>query len=250
MVRMVALAVGSVLLGHSVAQAAPVCRVEGFPRWREAGVTHLVATPLPRMVAVPLVVERLPETSPARRDTTWLRDDPPALLAGQPARLERVGGDGAERIRASGSEEVVLVPWTYGPDCRHLPVGWSEEASWMAEREPGFFTAHLRAEADWVDGRPTLDVFRAWHHPYPYAPFIRPPRDLPASAPWLTLDEYWELYEALPDDEALDRDAERAIERLRGWERSNPGLAARFPAAEVLEGAYGHAAYRAGRARR
>lgn len=169
---------------------------------------------------------------------------------GQVVRVSRVGGSlgpRLERAMRNARREVLLVPWGYGSDCG---VGlWGGSARWSQVDAVGLFTARLRPESLWVDRRPTLDVFAAWYEPYPHGEFLRSRRsrdERPDTAGaggtrWLTAEELFELYRALPALKPVRRDAPAEVRPLEAWHRAHPELATRFPASLILNDRY-HAA--------
>jgi hypothetical protein len=157
---------------------------------------------------------------------------------GQLVRLERVGGNGSDELRAAradGVEEAVLVPWGYRADCQ--PIAWDMSARWISPGASGFFTAMLRPRAQWAGNRPTFDVAAAWHQPYPHGQFLQYDRPDPRedTLPHLTPAEYFDLYEALPAGAVYRTNREQAATSVRAWARAHPDLAGRYPATEVIQ---------------
>ncbi|MDQ3950555.1 MAG: hypothetical protein M3282_09420 [Gemmatimonadota bacterium] len=171
----------------------------------------------------------------AARPSDWR---PPAF--GQSARVRRIGGTVTadrrgelERALVTSDSVVVLVPWETDIGCAPMP--WRASARWMRARTEGLFRGRLRARTAWVRGIPTLDVLSPTIEPYPSGPSGTSSRPSSiARGPWLTPVELFELFQALPIDSMLRRQPEAATEPLRRWAESNPTLAARYPAAEIL----------------
>lgn len=243
--RLVALAIsGSVALAanSSHVPARSLCRIWSFHSARHEVTTHFLATALPDTVdsgragpprapleamsaSTPPGMERVPRPG---EKAYW----------GQLVRLERVGGNGNDELRAAlagGRNEAVLVPWGYRADC--APIAWDASARWIAPGASGFFTAMLRPRAQWAGERPTFDVATAWHQPYPHGQFLQYDRPEPGadSLPHLTAAEYFELYEALPHAAAYRTDRAQAATSVRAWASANPDLVRRYPATEVIQ---------------
>jgi hypothetical protein len=149
-------------------------------------------------------------------------------IYGQRVAVERVGGPAADQLR--GFSHVVLVPWDYAADC--TPTPWARSARWVDADTRGFFIARLRDKAHWSEGVPTFDVFTPEMYPYPQ----RVGRMLrgQAMASIMDLDQVFALADLLPGETELRDSAEIAAAPLFAWARSNPGLAQRYPASEVI----------------
>ena len=224
------------------APARSLCRIWSFHSARYAVLTHFLATALPDTVdAGRAGPPRAPlEAMSASTPPGMERVPRPGEKAywGQLVRLERVGGNGSDEIRAAlsgGVQEAVLVPWGYRADCQ--PVAWDTSARWITPGASGFFTAMLRPRTQWAGNRPTFDVATAWHQPYPHGQFLQYDRPDPRSdtLPHLTASEYFELYEALPSDAAYRTNREQAAVSVRAWARGHPDLARRYPATEMIQ---------------
>jgi hypothetical protein len=206
---------------------AGACSMGRF--WLSRPATYFVATALPDTVAA----------GPGSMEFTTERGESPAPrpIHGQLVRAEKVGGsvvpEAVERAVGAGSAEFVLVPWAYREDCR--TTRWSSSARWLEPGTRAVFTAQLRDPAQWVDGRPTFDVRRAWMEPYPHA-YRR--EIAPGSA--LTADELFDFYGVLPDfEEGVEKadDPCPALAPLFRWAAANPELARHFPAKRALSAA-------------
>ncbi len=138
---------------------------------------------------------------------------------GQVVRVERLGGLAAGRL-PGGTDRVVLVPWSYGADCRTMD--WVGSARWAPVGTRGLYTASLRDRAHWVGGVPTLDVFTPGDDPFPdgYEPWMGGNGDL------LTVDELFELMEILPVAGTLEKPTSWVASASwsgHGHTRSSPG---------------------------
>jgi hypothetical protein len=166
----------------------------------------------------------------------------PRALFGQVVRVERLGATAYERPMASASDrpmDIVVVPWAYGPDCRTLP--WDASARWVRVGTRGLFSGQLREKADWIDGRPTIDVHMTLTVPYlGVAPRYRTVTRNPVTMvpdPALTPDELLDLYDVLParfrgnEDSATVR---RSNDQLKQWARDHADLGTRYPAKEIM----------------
>lgn len=143
---------------------------------------------------------------------------------GQRVRLQQVAGPAADGLPPE-TEHLILVPWSYGGDCRPLP--WQESARFMEPGQTGFMNAALRDPEHWVDGVPTADVHNPYNHPFPQHA-SRVPQDA------LGTEEVFRLHQVLPQKEALDADPRAAVAPLLEWAREHPDLARRWPASLVI----------------
>ena len=163
----------------------------------------------------------------------------PRAIFGQLVRIDTIAGRHADRIRrALGTfrePEVLLVPWDYDPGCQ--TTYWNGSARWTEPGLVGFYTASLRPDSLWVGGRPTLDVFYGSTKPYPHNPSFRSgygQTDDERSRASLTVREMFTFHEALPVYGAHETPDSLRDEPLRRWAASNPELAKRYPAHEVI----------------
>jgi hypothetical protein len=92
------------------------------------------------------------------------------------------------------------------------------------------FTPRLRDRRYWVNGYPTFDAsapqFDAYPVRYEDPVFGRRPRGL-------TVDQLFELFEALPSAEDISKSAWAATDRAANWAKGNPELASLYPAREL-----------------
>ena len=220
--------------------ATSVCRLVSVPLSRDPSFTYFIAT------AFPDTVPATAGAGPTRYGFAFMSaSTPPGLLPppprdasvfGQIVALDRVGGfkkDKVQRSLTNGRREALLIPWGYQANCS--PVLWKTSARWIAPGSVGFFVAQLRADSEWVGGRPTFDVGAAWHQPYPQGEFLKYDRPRNQSQTELTISELWDLYETLPSPDSLEADPNRAIESTRQWARAHPDQARRWPASRILE---------------
>ena len=225
----------------SLIRPPSACRLLSVPLTRDPVLTYFIAT------ATSDTVQTTAGKGPMRYANEFMSaSTPPGLLPppspdtpvfGQVMVLERVGGLGAYSLRqrtSRGEGKALLVPWGYQANCS--PAFWTSSALWNDPGSKGLFSAQLRPEREWVGGLPTFDVGGAWHQPYlhgQYAHYERP--ESTALQPELTLNELWELYEALPITDSLQANAARALEPAREWARSHPDQARRWPAPRILK---------------
>ena len=148
----------------------------------------------------------------------------------------RASSEFRDALKESG-DRALLVPWSYGPDCR--PMRWDGPALWMSPGEGGLFSGTLRPRASWVNNLPTLDV-TPYLTPYPLVSAFG--RSL-ANGQSLSADELMSFYDALPklslpngntDNAARERSEYR--DALLAWAAENPDLAARPPVSERVAG--------------
>ncbi len=157
---------------------------------------------------------------------------------GQVIRVEQLGGSRTASIEAAfarlGAREVVIVPWDYDPACD--PVPWTSRTRWNDEAGTGLYRVTIRAESNWVGGRPVGDAFAANMQPYPRGMVSYGYRDTYSlqRGRSLTPEEYFELFAALPERYAAARDPAAAGAALDAWERAHADLARKYPAPDVL----------------
>lgn len=153
------------------------------------------------------------------RRTQWqprsLRNTP---IRGQVVEVQRAGGPGGAAIPAG---RAVLVPWFYDPACATVP--WEGSAIWLPPGSQEAVVGRLRERGDWVDGAPTIDVFRP--------ELVRGSGMRPGSWPGNveTAQTLFEYYASLPSSDQLARDPWGAVSPLRAWIQANPRSAARPP---------------------
>ncbi|HEX2081629.1 MAG TPA: hypothetical protein VHG08_28255 [Longimicrobium sp.] len=221
-------AAAGVLLHTGEARA---CSMMPFPAFRDG--VHLIAT---------ATEETVRAGAGGMEFVTEPGADPDSAgVGGQVVRVERLGGSGAAGLDA-GVDRVVLVPWSYGADCR--PMRWTGSAQWVTPGVRGLFWAALRPREQWVDGLPTLDVRDPFHLPYlAGGAGVRDGEE--RTGPPLSVDQAFELIGLLPLSAEYEADEKAAVRPLLEWARAHPGLARRYPASVLVR----HASYemRAGR---
>ena len=149
------------------------------------------------------------------------------LAGGYRAELQVAGGSAA----ATPPGPILLVPWSYGPDCR--PIQWGAERAWRPPTTAAFYTGHLRPRGEWQEGLPTFDVQMAWREPMWQRRDQRWPHTRPGEL-LLTPEEFFRLYAALPTEERLKANRSSALRRLSAWTAEHPELAKREPARTML----------------
>jgi hypothetical protein len=98
----------------------------------------------------------------------------------------------------------------------------------------------LRPRAGWIGEVPTFDVEMAWREPVWAEHDPRWFEHAPGEVQ-MTLEQFVELYTALPTVDLVERDARAAAERMRRWEDTHSGLAALAPASTILANLYRNA---------
>lgn len=234
-----------VLLGR--AGEAHACSFVRFPDRREPSATYFLGTARPdTLPAGPgqQIFYPRQEASGSRGEAR--SEDPVSApehpIYGQVVSISRIGGRAADQVRGAAARfhgEVVVVPWSYRADCR--PIAWSGSARWLRPGAEAMYIARLREPKYWVGGRPTFDVL-ASRQPYPEAAVLAHLPDA-TPEPALSAGEYFELYEALPDPGALDKDSDGALRAVRAWVAMHPQLASREPVWDVVSGALSTAEY-------
>ena len=125
----------------------------------------------------------------------------------------------------------VGVPWTVGCGC--ADEGW-DQPDWVP---PGdtviFILTETRRRVPW-NGPPVFDVL-GWHQPYPvgeFIPYWRWYREEPEE--WLTVQEFFGLLQALPEEPAFQLDPGSSLMAVQEWLEHNPGREAAFPMPSIL----------------
>jgi hypothetical protein len=235
----------------SAASSTEACSLVGMAPYRYAGNVYFTAIATADTVLAGPGARSLGEgPGHSGRGT-------PRPIFGQVVRVQRLA-NGSPTVLSSAltaaADEVVIVPWDYGPDCS--PVTWSDSFRWMTPGTGGLYSARLRDQEHWVGGRPTFDATAALT-PYPSAPLIRTYLERsgltssPDSMPMLSPDELLTYYEATPSGMEAQSVAEltRSAEDLRRWRDANPTIARRRPAADLIEAALRQIAYTIGNRR-
>lgn len=153
-------------------------------------------------------------------DTTGLEN-----IHGQRFRIDGLGGDVPAEL--AGASEAVLVP--YGSACRET-YAWRDKARWAEPGSQVLVDLVLRPREQWVGGIPTFDV-EMEHGRYPEG-YTLALDSVPDEM--LTPAQVFELNRVLPTWEAVEAAPDSAYRSLFAWARSNPRLAARFPATAAL----------------
>jgi hypothetical protein len=160
------------------------------------------------------------------------RDLPAQIMA-----VEDVAGYKASDIRSGldgSGGTAVFVRYLTSPSCTPLPApdGAPDSAG-----VNGLYVGYPRPAGQWIDGRPTFDIFTAPHFPLPQR-LTGPSGHLvfrrAASGPVMSAAELFTMYRALWSESVSvgDTSAER---RLRRWLASHPDMARKSPMSEVAE---------------
>jgi hypothetical protein len=189
-----------------------------------------------------LVIRALDETvgaSDALPPFVYPEWQPPGsrpTISGQVVLVERVLGPDSIDVRRliGNARRAVLVPWDHDTGCE--PIPWTSPPRWIAPETVGFVPARLRPRDKWAGGLPTFDVSDAWREPYTEARgrLVFGPLGREIMAP----DEYGSFYQALPSNREWPRDRLPTYDALFTWERANPALAKKDPAATEIARAH------------
>lgn len=171
----------------------------------------------------------------AREDTVPDVADARAGGFGQLADVARVAGATAERVSAATREDgtIVLVPWGFDEGCS--PIEWTGSWRWATAGVEGFYRGHLRPSDDWIEDRPTFDVYAAVWEGFPVSPWRHP---LSNGRALLSASQLFELYGRLPTAEAIATRPYGAVSDLVTWRREAGNLAERYPARTLVAGAF------------
>jgi hypothetical protein len=215
----------------ALVKPASMCSTSVFASLQRAGEVYVLGTVQGETVEVPLAAPPQYLGPVASPDADAARD---SSRVGWVVQVEEISGASANEI-TRGAAEVILVPWGYGPDCR--PLHWRGENAWVDAGQRGVFSAYVRPGSAMIDRRPILDVFLAWHQPYPGGEFlVHEFRRSGALDPeWLKLEEYWSLIQALPTEEQVRTAPDESRASIRHWAQTHSNLVQRFPANLILE---------------
>jgi hypothetical protein len=167
----------------------------------------------------------------------------PRTIFGQVLRVNHLGSGSPRQLLTAahdGAIDIVVVAWAYDTFCQ--PVAWDASARWIPTGTRGLYTGRLRDSADWIGGRPTVDVSKTSSMPYTgvaprYRIVTRNPTTM-APDPALTPEQLLELYDALPlpfTRGDAGASARASSEGIFQWERDHPDFVIRYPAREILE---------------
>ena len=184
-----------------------------------------------------LVIRALAETvvaSDALPPFVYAEWQPPGsrpTIAGQVVLVERVLGPDSVDVRrlVGGARRAVLVPWDHDSGCE--PIPWMSPPRWIAPSTVGFVAARLRPRDKWASGLPTFDVRDAWREPYTPNRARLALGALGQAQAVMSPEEYGSFYQALPSELEWTRDRLPTYDALFAWERANPVLATKEPAA-------------------
>jgi hypothetical protein len=142
-----------------------------------------------------------------------------------------VGRNGAETM-ASGP--MVLVPWSFGADCKPLAWNQTRDGVWSPPDAAAFYTGRLRDRDAWVNGIPTVDIEMARLQPIWQGGETDRKQFATARGPLLTPLEFFDFYRILPTTEELDARQPEALARVDAWESTHPQMGGREPARSML----------------
>jgi hypothetical protein len=215
----------------ALVEPASVCSSSVFAPLQRSGEVYLLGTVQGETVKVPLAAPPQYLGTVASPEAEAATD---SSRVGWVVRVEQSSGSEAMEF-TRGAAEVILVPWGYGADCR--PLHWREDDAWLDAEQRGVISAYVRPGSAMIDGRPILDVFLAWHQPYPGGTFLAHEfrRSGAPDAEWLKVEEYWSLIQALPTEEQVRTAPYESKASLRLWAQTHSNLVQRFPANLILE---------------
>jgi hypothetical protein len=144
-------------------------------------------------------------------------------IFGQRVRVDQLG-DAARRLMPMNVKEVVLVPWSYGGDCR--PIPWGASTRWLSESRAGLFRATLRNPEFWANGLPTFDILTTREQPYQEKAVV------PRQQPRLSTDALLRFYDLLPNN-GEESDSVAALEFIK-LVRADSVLRSSFPSRTFL----------------
>lgn len=129
--------------------------------------------------------------------------------------------------------EVVLVPWSFGADCKPLPWNANMGKPWSPPVAPAVYSGRLRPRDLWVAGRPTVHIYMANLQPL-WVDGDAARRELFGTREFLTAREFLEFYARLPTDQGFDRRQTGSPDGIDRWESEHRSLAGREPARSML----------------
>jgi hypothetical protein len=215
------------LLAAGPTSRAAMCDQPWFRMLRTVGESNLVIRALGETVSAS-------DALPPFVYADWQPPGSRPTISGQVVVVERVlGADSADvRRRLGSARKAVLVPWDHDTGCE--PIPWTSRPRWIAPSTEGFVAARLRPREKWAGGMPTFDVRDAWREPYTPARVRLALGALGQGRSVMSPEEYGTFYQALPSVHEWTQDRLPSYEALLAWERANPALAAKAPAAMEL----------------
>lgn len=125
----------------------------------------------------------------------------------------------------------VAVPWTLGCGCAE--VGWNQ-LTWVAPGDTVAFLLTPTRDPGPSGSMPVYDVL-GWHQPYPVGDFIKYwPRSAQAGSEWLSVEEFYQLLQALPTENAFQLDPDSSFDRVIAWVGESAGRSEAFPIRAIL----------------
>jgi len=190
-------------------------------------------------IAVPL--ERTVDTGPNTYgcgQSESIGGECPSRILGQEVTVLRTGGSQSGRLNKAlkkSRNKALLVPWDDDPACKRM-VWNSPTLPWRSGHR-GMFVAKLRPESEWAEEKPTFDIHPAFTEPYPDALFYRRGwrQTRPIERGDLSVEQYWRLYEALPEYKTAKENPKLALETFNKWVKAHPDLANRYPAKRIVD---------------
>lgn len=226
-----ALLVATLPAAHPPRTSDSACTIVARPWLRHERATYFTLTATSDSVAAGTWTARswdVPSPPPAPHTAT------PVVVYGQVVRLDTVRGPFAARL-APAQRRAVLISWGSGGMCDLLPTG---RALGIPPGERAFLELGPRPDSAWVQGMPTFDrgigirryapaEYDRHHRPTWWARLLKPRP--------MTLDEYFQMYEALPPADLWETDAAAASRIVYRWARTHPRAAEREPARTMIQ---------------
>ncbi len=129
---------------------------------------------------------------------------------------------------------VVMVPWSYGSDCKPLTWSPTRDGVWSPPDAPAFYTGRLRSRDGWISSIPTLDIEMARLQPVWPRDEKDGQRYGTTGGPLLAPLEFFDFYRVLPTNEEFDARQRQALARVEAWESMHQDMAGREPVRSML----------------
>ena len=199
-----------------------------------ARCSMIISFPSPIGKSTLMMARATPRSVTASVDSQYVLFRRPAITPAQVMRVERIAGYQADTIDAGlrlSGDSAVFVRYGITPGC--TPHAEKEDA-FDRPGTYGFYRGAPRARADWIDGRPTFDVFMYFYMPYPDRMMRSGYSRGTPSSQIMTSNEMFDLYASVWAESTFAGDS-ALRSRACGWIRRNRHLASRVHAPEVLD---------------
>lgn len=127
----------------------------------------------------------------------------------------------------------VLVPWSFGPDCKPVPWNTNTGAQWSPPTTPAVYSGILRPGGRSTSGPHVIDLYMANLQPL-WSDDEAARGRYPGASGFLSPREFLEFYSQLPTDLEFDRRQAGALDRINRWESDHPALSQVEPARSML----------------